>query len=217
MKAYSGRDEEFRERLGSYEDFVKSIPRSNPLRRLIGVKQFGTHGGLDPLEHTYNVLMLLTTDDFELEIERLTRPVSEILRVAVKYHDIGKLRGAFNILHSMHSAPIAEEILTRSEEYGEEEFTRDEIILIVKLILTHDMLGRLTQRFIPIELALEALTPPDGFDIKTEDMLSMHYRIAKADVASIPMLKDRVWQIERMYVVLKEEVSLEWHISKRRI
>ena len=206
MSAYFGKDIEFREGLGSYEDFVDSISERNPLRKLIGIKQFATHGGLDPLEHTYNVLVLLTTDDLRLTIKQLKRSVAEILRVAVKYHDIGKLSGAFNILHSTQSAPLAEEILKNPEFYGEEEFSFEEIILIKKLIRTHDVLGRLSQRFITSDAALEALAPPIGLDVCCDDMLIMHYKIIRADLSSIPMLKDRVWQIDRVYGVLKEMV-----------
>ncbi len=207
MSVYLGRDNEFRKKLGSYEDFVEGILECNPLRMLIGIKQFATHGGLDPLEHTYNVLMLLSTDDFYLSIKDLRRSVAEILRISVKYHDIGKLKGSFNIFHAVHSAPMAEEILTNPHLYGEEEFTIKEIILIKKLIGTHDILGRLSQKIIPLEVALKELTPPDGINLSAGDMLAMHYRIIRADIGSIPMLRDRVWQIDKVYEVLDYEMA----------
>ncbi|MDY6959740.1 MAG: hypothetical protein SVK08_11365, partial [Halobacteriota archaeon] len=130
MSAYSGSDEEFRRKIGSYDDFVSSISRKNPLRGLIGLKQFPTHGGLDPLEHTYNVLLILKTDDIKVSIKEFTRSEAEIIRIAVKYHDVGKVKGPFNLRHGLKSTPIAREVLSDPHLFGEEQFSNEEIALI---------------------------------------------------------------------------------------
>jgi len=207
MSAYSGQDEEFRKNLGSYKDFVSSIAENNPLRGLIGLRQFPTHGGLDPLEHTYEVLIILKTDDVGISIKELCRSEAEMIRVAVKYHDVGKVNGPLNLRHGLKSAPIARKVLSNPYEHGEEEFNTKEIILITKLIKTHDLLGRLSQRLTTTKTVLEALRPPEGLDLCTEDMLEIHYRIIRADIASIPGLKRVVKQIDETYESLKKEIN----------
>ena len=208
MSAYSGQDEEFRKNLGSYEDFVSSIAENNPLRGLIGLRQFPTHGGLDPLEHTYDVLIILKTDDIGISIKELYRPEAEVIRVAVKYHDVGKVKGPFNLRHGLKSAPIAREVLLNPSEYDEEEFSTKEIILITKLIKTHDLLGRLSQRLTTTKTVIKALRPPEGLDLCTEDMLEVHYRIIRADISAIPGLKGAVKQIDETYESLKKEINI---------
>ncbi|MDY6865701.1 MAG: hypothetical protein SVY15_07005 [Halobacteriota archaeon] len=207
MSAYSGSDEEFRRKIGTYDDFVSSISRKNPLRDLIGLKQFPTHGGLDPLEHTYYVLLILKTDDLEVSIKEISRSEAEIIRVAVKYHDVGKVKGPYNLRHGLKSAPIAKEVLSYPHLFGEEQFSNEEIALITKLIKTHDVLGRLSQRLITTKTAIKALSPPEELDISTEDLLDVHYQIIMADIASIPGLKGMVKQIDATYKTLKQEID----------
>ncbi|MDY6931195.1 MAG: hypothetical protein SVJ22_04690 [Halobacteriota archaeon] len=207
MSAYSGSDKEFRSKIGTYEDFLRSISVKNPLRGLIGLKQFPTHGGLDPLEHTYDVLLILTTDDIEVSIKEISRSEAEIIRVAVKYHDVGKVKGPYNLRHGLKSAPIAKEVLSYPHLFGEEQFSNEEVDLITKLIKTHDIMGRVSQKLTTSKTAIKALCPPEGLDICTKDVLDIHYHIIKADIASIPGLKGVVKQIDATYELLKQELK----------
>jgi hypothetical protein len=200
-------DAEFRRSLGSYEDFLRSIPENNPLKRLIGMKQFPTHRDIDPLEHTYNVMMLLVTDDLPSKIEGLAHSRQDLIRITIKYHDIGKLKGAFDIRHALHSPSIIEEILKEPNLYGEDEYTEDEITLIKKLAQIHDLLGRFAQGFITIDQALNELIPPFELNLSPEEMLQMHYTIIRADIESIPGLRDKLDEIDASYEELMHELK----------
>ncbi|MEA3493889.1 MAG: HD domain-containing protein [Candidatus Margulisiibacteriota bacterium] len=187
--------------LGSYKNFKLLIPAGNPLLDLEILPQHDAHDGIDPLRHTYNALLLLDTGDIEhlnkTKIPGFKKSLIELIRIAMLYHDIGKLEGPFDTNHPEKSAKIARDILKDPSISGVGELNDKELDFALLLIKSHDLLGDLSKDYysgktnnaeglFKIRTVFEKYMPKS---LTLEQLFLIHTVIAKADIGSIPGLK----------------------------
>jgi hypothetical protein len=184
---------------GTDNDLAKITEDMLPAQmlKLKSVSQNPVHGGMNPLEHTFNMLARLNTAGVRYP---------ELLRAASVFHDIGKIGGAEKtddfFEHPNRSAEIAQTFL---EKMGYQAWQVD---VVKQLIKTHNLLGRAAQRdedtdaplVDPMTFKRQLTPPPVARDkVSTSDMLEMHYRIIKADIQSIPGLAKYEPDIDKEY------------------
>ncbi|MBU0672673.1 MAG: hypothetical protein KJ732_06575 [Candidatus Margulisbacteria bacterium] len=194
-------DRLFRNQLNSYDAFRSLIPADNPLLRLENLPQHEMHRGFDPLHHTYNALKLLSTDGIVtragLSLPCSQRPLSELVRISMLYHDVGKVDGPMASDHALRSSVIARDILSDPALSGVGRMDQGEIDFVCLLIRTHEVLGTLAKGYSSRELTENDIMQriseefgsdlPEGFSIN--DMFNLHARISQADIESIPGLR----------------------------
>ncbi|MBN2058133.1 MAG: HD domain-containing protein [Candidatus Saganbacteria bacterium] len=183
--------------------------------------QHVVHGGLSPLQHTYNALKLLATDAIDstgnLQLPGLTRPMPELLRIALLYHDIGKLEDPFSSDHPARSAELARQILSDPELSGVGPLNENELSLVLLLIRTHDLLGELTKLSSAgevdqagmLDLIECELNPDQSASAQLPKLFQLHCRISLADIRSIPGLKKQVWAATQLSTSLLESLPQE--------
>jgi len=200
----------FREQLGTYDAFRSALPAGNPLLSLENLSQHNTHGGFDPLQHTYNALNLLDTDSMGLFVKsRLPgarRNLAEIVRIAVLYHDVGKINDPLDPNHPAESAEICRDLLTDPARSGVGELYQNELDLTLNLIRHHNLLGEVEKRFAAGEIELDSAVnevrmalgndTPQGLTLK--ELFHLHLLVARADIGSIPGLKHTLWSLNNL-------------------
>ncbi len=179
----------------SDEDFKNKIPEIRALlpkvfEEMEGLEQSGPHGNCDPTDHTINALGLLETENLEKR-DRM------IARLAIIFHDTGKVYDAQSRVHSRRSEKIAKNYL---DKMGVNKEDQVEILAQVKY---HDLLGEATRR--------------DGHNIfdhrdvllkfPSQRELDIHYKIAKADIGSISGLSKFLPDIEKTYRLMTERMT----------
>ncbi|MBU1867458.1 MAG: HD domain-containing protein [Candidatus Margulisbacteria bacterium] len=189
-------DTAFRAQL-QYPDFLALIPSGNPLRRLIGLQQNPSHSGLDPLQHTFNALHLLETDDLAsrgiVMPTGFKRPLKELLRIALLYHDVGKLSDPVNPRHADQSALIAAGILADPLVSGVGKLTAQETEFILTLIRTHHLFGDINKENLTLPEAVDrAKAQLSASAFSSAEMFYFHLLIASADIHSIPGVRARI-------------------------
>lgn len=208
------KDADFRAEL-QFDEFSAAIPKYNPLRQLVGLAQNPSHGGYDPLQHTFNALHLLDTDGLANQgigiREGFDRPVRELLRIAMLYHDIGKVRYPYDPKHAEESGKMAEEILKNPEVSGVGKLTNEERDFVLTLIRTHHLFGDFNKYNVDIPTAIAHVGNELKGPFSLSEMFYFHLLIATADINSIPGVRVRVvpekWNkyIDAVYNALGEE------------
>jgi pSer/pThr/pTyr-binding forkhead associated (FHA) protein len=187
---------DFRAGLPDYQDFVRLIPAANPLHQLIGLQQNPSHEGLDPLQHTYNALRVLDTDMLEQQIKiypaGIRRPIVELVRIAMLYHDVGKLYGATDPNHPRASVQIAAEILDKPEISGVGPLTDEERSLVLTLIGTHNLFSDFNKYKVATREAIRKVCTELVGPFTPLEMFLLHLTITTADVYSIPIVRKRI-------------------------
>lgn len=170
-------DIEFKNRLPELRSLLPA-----PFRQMIGVQQTSPHGDFDPTDHTLNTL-------HELDTTALDDEERHIARLVLCFHDVGKVIDAQSREHPRWSETIAADYL---EKMG---YTPEVSRHALKHIKWHELLGDIArQDGYNIFDARDAL---EIFD--TDEDLELHYRIVRADVASIPGLERYIPNIDDTY------------------
>lgn len=208
------RDADFRAEL-QFEAFNAAIPKYNPLRQLTGLAQNPSHGGFDPLQHTFNALHLLDTDCLAKQVigirEGFDRPIKELLRIAMLYHDIGKVRYPRDPKHAEESGKMAEAILKNPEVSGVGKLTEEERAFVLTLIRTHHLFGDFNKDDVDFKTAIARVEQELKGPFSLPEMFYFHLLLATADINSIPGVRVRIvpekWQkyIDAVYAAFNEE------------
>lgn len=185
-------DEEFRQKLPEIQSM---LPRQ--FEAMEGFEQSSPHGDFDPVEHTINALRLLEVDDLEERDKK-------IARVALIFHDVGKVVNPTSRAHPYRSEEIAVDHL---EKMG---FAEEDKIEILAQVRYHDALGEVARR--------------DGhnmFDEKeallmfpNQRQLDIHYKVARADIESIPGLSWAIYEIDETYELMSEKIREKSHLKE---
>ena len=137
------------------------------LERVRGFRQHESHGGLDPVDHTFNVLYK------ELNTSRIPNSRVYLVNVATLFHDCGKKDTTdYDLDHPVRSAQI-----WMSEVAGYTGLPEDQIIDIACLIAQHTALAR----FVGGKLDEEGLV--NSF-YRRKDLFDMHHVMIVADIRS---------------------------------
>ncbi|NQU16508.1 MAG: HD domain-containing protein [Candidatus Saganbacteria bacterium] len=200
-------DAAFRDQLDSYNAFLRLLPPANTLLEMMGMQQTPIHGGMDPLIHTFNALECLETDEIAKEIKTadgIERPLAELVRIAVLYHDIGKVNDPFNPDHAADSAEIAESLLANPELSGVGALNDNEIELVLLLIRSHDLLGNIVRNYKikagsnpPLRIIQQELGSYNNKSLTLKDLFLLHSAVALADIGSIPGLLSKIQRITK--------------------
>lgn len=118
----------------------------------------------DPVEHTVEVLGNLDT-------RGLPPADAAILRAATIFHDVGKLRDPLNVRHAVDSAALCPPYL---EDFRLTPAGRDDA---VRVVATHDVLGRLAQGRLTVAEACALFG--------TRRLADLTARLTWADITSI--------------------------------
>ncbi len=183
-------DGEFREQLASIREL---LPR--PFQEMVGMEQTQPHMGIDPVEHTFNMLERLDTEGLSIKDRQVARMVGV-------FHDVGKVYDAGAREHPKRSKEIAQDYL---EKMGYDAEMKNRILVHIEW---HDALGEIARRD-----GRNILEPRDvATYFPNEQELELHRRIVKADVASIPGLSKYLPNIEAVYKLMNDRLKAEGHL-----
>lgn len=160
-----------------------------------GSEQKPTHQGWETWQHVVYALIALETDQLEPADRRA-------VRVAMLFHDIGKLR---NIWTPGCHALVGAKVWLRFSQF---DLRNDEVDLISSLIRTHDILA-LLDRGIMRDDFRGAVSPAEirqllaNFGRSLPEALALMRAVYRADIGSVPTLR---WLLP--LVPLLEEVVL---------
>ena len=147
-------DSTFRLSLGmgrQFHEFLRVIPDFNPLHGLLKLTQKTSMNFSNQLEHTYTTLFHLDTDGLNLEMTKkivgASRSLRELVRIAALYHDIGKVKGAYDREHPSESARMAGTLLKDPARSGVGELNDVDIDFVSLLIEHHHLPGDLAGEY----------------------------------------------------------------------
>jgi hypothetical protein len=164
---------------------------SNLFPKLVGQPQHAPHGGLDPIEHSLNVI-----DPANLRTQGLDDRDAELLRLAMVFHDVGKQWDPYDHEHPRKSVVDAEPYLWH---FG---LTPQEHQLVSTIIKWHDAFGDYEQGRLSLQ-KVAAIAQDD----RTAELLM---RAFQSDVSAIPGFRgaidvDRIGP--RVLAALKQEIA----------
>jgi hypothetical protein len=207
-------DSEYRESIGSLEEFKKNIENQPILLTLDEVEHSIDKGSV--LEHTYKVIRNIETDKLRnIKIEGISVSLTDLVRTVALYHDYEKATGG--------TKRDALNDIFRELEGIQPELLKNEAdkALFAILLETSSYFGYNTkilsiqnpkQRAEAIQALIESQVDNRVENLEEEynvvidplDLLSIQYVLSRADTLGIVAYKDNINKINRLFKLIKE-------------